>query len=746
MTRAVGARLAVTVTVALAVLAAAAAPAAAAEDTTIGQTPPALSWITLTDSRGIPLWNYELSLDRGGVLSPDKFFWASVTDTCWGIYRSWCALALWFLDWVLSFTWLQTIAAPLLSLGAAMEQIVGRLGLVATFLTLNALMAGLWMLRGRRSTAIWEIGIASVIAALAAGVFAHPVDLVAGPDGYITRASQLGQQLAAALSGGEATTSPDQLRHQQSGQLVDTFIRQPTQMINFGRVLDGGPCESAYTQVIAEGPYGTDSPIRDAVADCDNALGQVAANPSASMAIGSLVFMPAAFVILAMAAVLAGSVIAAALWAMFQSLKAVVTLVTGLLPGGGRGSLMLTIAETMVSLVVIVFASVFLAVFLQIVRAMFAATATGASVPQTFVIVDVLIVAGVVVYARQHRQIRATSHRLAQWLSHRPAGGATRLPDRALGAGMTPGTSGISRTVHSVAQTQALRAFAASRRVTPGPAAPPDTAAGGRAPHTAAPAAAASSTSSATPDPTSPASAAPSSSPSPSGGQAQRAGRVITGVLVRAGTHTALAAATGGSSTMVTAAARTARAAHSTTRMAVNARLAAAAITGPPDTPRSTHRPPTDPPSPSAAPATPAGTRTPDSAPPAPTPPAAAPPSQPGRPPTPAARRPSRPAIALPGRPPSTGGPTSEAAQTPATAPPRPAIALPGRTPSTTPTAGAPSGPVTAPPRALTAAHLAKPRPPATAAQDDEAASPGQRLHTRLAARQRRTPPSTGGQ
>ena len=70
----------------------------------LGQTPPALAWITLNDSRGISMWNYELSLDRGGVMSPDKFFWASVTDYCWGIYRSVVALALWFLDWVLSFS------------------------------------------------------------------------------------------------------------------------------------------------------------------------------------------------------------------------------------------------------------------------------------------------------------------------------------------------------------------------------------------------------------------------------------------------------------------------------------------------------------------------------------------------------------------------------------------------------------------------------------------------------------------
>jgi hypothetical protein len=223
---------------------AAAAPIVAADK--IGQTPPALAWIDLKDSRGISIWNFEMSLDRGGITSPDKFFWASITDACWGAYRSWCALSLWFLDWVLSFTWVQTIAAPLLSVGDAMQQVVTRLGLVPTFLTLTALLAGLWMLKGRHTTAVWEVGIACVIAALASGVFAQPVQMIAGQNGYIVKANQTGQELAAALATGDASgKSPEQLRQAQTGQLVDTFIRQPTQMINFGQVLDGGACEGA---------------------------------------------------------------------------------------------------------------------------------------------------------------------------------------------------------------------------------------------------------------------------------------------------------------------------------------------------------------------------------------------------------------------------------------------------------------------------------------------------------------------
>jgi hypothetical protein len=443
---------------------AAAAPIVAADK--IGQTPPALAWIDLKDSRGISIWNFEMSLDRGGITSPDKFFWASITDACWGAYRSWCALSLWFLDWVLSFTWVQTIAAPLLSVGDAMQQVVTRLGLVPTFLTLTALLAGLWMLKGRHTTAVWEVGIACVIAALASGVFAQPVQMIAGQNGYIVKANQTGQELAAALATGDASgKSPEQLRQAQTGQLVDTFIRQPTQMINFGQVLDGGKCEGAYNDVVKGGPYGNESDIRDKISDCDDTLGEYAANPSASMALGSIVFFPAAFVILAMCMLLGGSVIAAAVWAMFQSLKAIVTFVTGLLPGGGRGSLMLTAAETIVALLLIVFTSVFLSVFLLVIQALFAAS-KGESIPKTFVIVDILIIVGIFVYMRQRKQLKAAAQRLAQWMSQRPGGApATRLPERAPGIGLGAASTAV-RTATGLAQLRAQRA-AANREAGP---------------------------------------------------------------------------------------------------------------------------------------------------------------------------------------------------------------------------------------------------------------------------------------
>lgn len=558
-----------------------AAPLATEDE--IGQTPPALSWIELADSRGVSIWNFELSLDRGGVTSPGKFFWASITDACWGAYRAWCALALWFLDWVLSLDWVHFIASPLIQVADAMQRTVSRLGLVPTLLTITALLAGLWMLKGRHTTAIWEIGIACVIASMGTGIFAQPVQMIANPnDGYIVKANQIGQEIGAALAFGDAVgKTPEQLRKQQTGQLVDTFIRQPTQMINFGKVLDGGKCEGAYTDVVKGGPYGDDSDIRDKVADCDEAAGDYAANPSAPMALGSVIFIPAAFVILALCVLLGGSVIAAGVWAMFQGVKAIVTFISGILPGGGRGSLMLTAAEVVVALIIIIFTSVFLSVFLLVIQELFSASVEE-SVPKTFVIVDVVITAGIFVYARQRKQIKDSAARLAQWMSFRPGGApATRLPERGAGLGLDAASS-VVRTATGLAQLRAQRAAAdragdaftdnrqqnlifAVGRGRPGPPPPrrdsgPDS--GG--------------------NPT-----RPQLPPPPSGsGPRTPTPRRIAGSLARAGAHSALAYATGGASVAATRAAKVVSVGKATRRAALAARMVT--TTSRPTTPRRT--------------------------------------------------------------------------------------------------------------------------------------------------------------
>lgn len=390
------------------------------------QTPPALFWITLKDSHGIPLWNHELSIDRGGVMAPDKTIYSFAIDNVWGLYKSYVALTLWFLDWVLSFAWLKIIAAPILIIASALQQVVDELGVGTVFLTITVVVGGLMWLRGRGATGLYEIGVAMVIATLASGVLANPVKLVVGDDGYIMSANKLGQEISNALTSASTGTdaTAETARQQQIGKMVDVFIRQPLQMINYGTVLDGGKCEGAYNEVVKDGPYGDESTIRDKIAACDSELGDVAASPNHSMALSANVIMPAGYLVVTLLLLVAGSVIAAGGWAIYQSVRAIWALLQGTLPGGSRAMLFSTVGSLIEALVTIVVANIFLGVTMLVLQAVFGQPD---SVAMRFVIADVIIAVAVVVWWRTRRRLKSMGRRLAEWMSQRPGGAPTKI-------------------------------------------------------------------------------------------------------------------------------------------------------------------------------------------------------------------------------------------------------------------------------------------------------------------------------
>jgi hypothetical protein len=396
-----------------------------------GSTAPStLSWMKIKDSSGISVWKYELSVDGGGVTSPGKLLWSSITGFIWESYRAYVAISIWLIDWVLSFDWLDTVSAPMLTLGDNLTVIVNKFGLVPTLLTITAIASVLWMARGRWVLGLFELFLSLIIASLAVGALANPIGLVAGNDGMLIQSRDFGLAVSSGLvNGGDTNGSSEDMRKEVSATLADTFIRQPTQMINFGRVVDGTDCEDDWEDVVKDGPYGEDDDVRSAMGDCDDAMKDVADNPNSAMAMSAAVLFPAAFIVLLFAAILAGTVLVAGVQALYRGLKLILDLVLGLLPGSARGSLWMSIADLVMALVTVVFSVVFLTAYLLLIQAIFASGGTARM--ETFFFVDILLIVGIVVYWRGRARIKAAAERLAQALATRPGGGgASSLPGR----------------------------------------------------------------------------------------------------------------------------------------------------------------------------------------------------------------------------------------------------------------------------------------------------------------------------
>lgn len=575
-------------------------PAWAASD-----IPAALNWITLTDSRGISVWSYGMSLDGGGVTSPGKIVPAFLTELCWQIYRAMVVFAIWFIDWVMGFTWLAWIATPVLALSDALHSVVAQLGLGPLFLTILAAVAGMAIIRGRFALGLFEVLMGCVVAALAVGGLANPVGLVTGDSGYIMQARDLGIELSAGLAHhGDTTGNADELRAQIGQTLADTFVRTPHALVNYGRPIAGDRCESVYDDALRQSAKENDSGyVRDKVDGCDSSMGDYAGNPNVGMTMSALVLTPAALLVLGFALLLCGALLMAAARVLYESLKLVVTLVTGVLPGNGRGSLWQGIGNLVMALATMTFTIVFLTGYLLVLQAVFGNSGTGGvPVMATFVLVDVLIVIGAVLFWRGRKRLQEAGARLAALLATRPGGGApSKLPAQQ-GGGLAAAQSMVQNRLLS----RGLRTAVAAGSLTGGDGAGPSGKWVG--------AATAGSTTTGVftrlrtvprrgggPSDPGPATddggPAPTPGPGPTGGPPAGGGspaallgrqlatsmvkKTAKGLLVRAAVHSVAAASTGGLSTAVTAAdaARTAHQLNNARRVVVAGRLAKAAIT-----------------------------------------------------------------------------------------------------------------------------------------------------------------------
>jgi len=384
----------------------------------MGQTIPTLSWIQLTDARGISLWQYELSIDfSGDLLDPGKSIAAMFTDMLWRGYLGCAAVAIWFLDWVISFDWLTLITGPLTAVGDALRSVIGQFGITAGFLALAGLIGALFIMRGHKARGIYEIGVSALIVALASTVLANPVGLVTGTDGLINQTRDYTLE-AVAQMGDQANLETSTI----TSQLIETFVRQPVQVISFAKVLDGEACEASYDAAVTSGPHGYDDTIRDAVTACDPAAGAYAAAPSMGMVASVMVQGPVGLMVLIMAITLGGGVMMALVSAILAAVKAIINIPLAILPGGARRSLATNAAEVFTGLLQFVFTLFFLAIYLMVIQSLY--RATGDQPSKAFAITLVFMIIGLVAFLRYRKAIARSTERLAAALSKPPGGPA----------------------------------------------------------------------------------------------------------------------------------------------------------------------------------------------------------------------------------------------------------------------------------------------------------------------------------
>ena len=409
------------------------------------------------DSTDISIWDYQLSINGGGPTQVGYMIWSFFISMLWSIYVLLIAIVIKVLVWVLGFGWLDWISEPLDSMSDSLQSLVSAFGVQTLFLTIAVFAGVLWLIRGKVAAGVYEIGMSMVIAALAAGIFVNPFAMVAGSDGLLVKARNAGLEISTGLNPGgkditvgqgnftectgEKPAEPGTACDAVSTALIDTFIRQPHMILNFGEVLTG-ECAAVYDEALRDPDPADLNKLRDGIkeaSECENGeeLWTYSDQPGAVMFMTVLLLLPTVVFIAAFALVLGVSVFLTSVQALFYSLKMIVVLVTGLLPGGMRGHLWSTLANLIVSVGELVIAVVFLVSYLFLLREFFSASEGSADGRLgTFVGVDLLLIAGCVVYLKWRKQLhKAGADKIAALLGTRPGGG-TPAPAKMSGPGV----------------------------------------------------------------------------------------------------------------------------------------------------------------------------------------------------------------------------------------------------------------------------------------------------------------------
>jgi hypothetical protein len=261
----------------LAVWSVVAAPPAAAA-TVAG----ALGWTGITDSHGVPLGAYYLSVvstseaitQAGPGLSADPSSWARwlasavTTGLTHDTVAAWLqaqaagyvlmiSVALWLLRFAMSATWLAWLATWCRPLLEAIRALMTQLSVVPICLLLGLAVGAYHLVwHGHRGRG-WSIILSTfTVGLLALALTRDPLGELDPEHGVLTTARGLGFSVAqAAMNNGPLTSGGTGTQMQSlTGLIADATVRTPLQLWNFGTPVDGvGTCGPAWSAAVLTG-------------------------------------------------------------------------------------------------------------------------------------------------------------------------------------------------------------------------------------------------------------------------------------------------------------------------------------------------------------------------------------------------------------------------------------------------------------------------------------------------------------
>lgn len=372
----------------------------------------AFALFDMTDSRGIRVSQYELSVDTGSIVDPLKIWLAQRLLIGWDVYRYSIGLMAYIVDWTISMSWVSVITTPLQEVATQIrDNVVSPSGVAGLMLLLSAAVGGIRMVFGRLGAGLWDIVSALIVASAVSLLLVSPVSAMTGAP--LTKVRNTGVAVAAMIDNGGVLASTDidalgvEAKLNAGPVLIDSLVRPAHGLVNYGvNFTDSEKCTPTYDTTLKAGPYWDPQAAkqREAVAGCDKNLGKYADNAIYTASLGMGVFLVTGFLVGGLILSVSALMFIAVMMLGWHLLKLVVTGVIGIGPGDTRGPLIRNACQAAASLIYVGVSVIVLAVILVLIKKSFSAADTAPMV--RFLLADVVIVAGLVVVVQT-------------WLAHR---------------------------------------------------------------------------------------------------------------------------------------------------------------------------------------------------------------------------------------------------------------------------------------------------------------------------------------
>lgn len=373
------------------------------------------SGLNLEDTQGVAVDRFTLQWDTGSPWNPlnvDSEIFSTLAGMFWVWYRDMVAVQVWVLDWVLGMDWLGYILAPLAGLSIIVQGMIAQIGLLNLMLIILAFVVGFWLLKGRFAGGFMELLIGCLIAALATGFLANPMATIGGDQGVIMQSRDAGMDIATGFATDGASFERDStvIRDGLKGQLVNTLLRAPHQIINYGTVIDGTGCEETYTENV-----GRDNAV-DAIGGCNEAYQEAASTVDAGTVVSTLSLLTTGFVFLLLSVVIVGGTIFAVLLLGWSAIKLLWQLPVGVVSSGTRAQLFRTFASVGFGCILVAMATMFLVAWMKMLLGFYDAT-SGLPFLVRLYLFNTLVIAGAVFYVLMGASVRQGLRALADKLA-----------------------------------------------------------------------------------------------------------------------------------------------------------------------------------------------------------------------------------------------------------------------------------------------------------------------------------------